>query len=62
MPYSDWRQAAQADAAPSSEWNKDSHAAARLAVNVKEVCIATVVFGAARAAADTTAQNYPERS
>jgi hypothetical protein len=38
MPYGDWRQAAQADAAPSSEWNKDSHAVARLAVNVKEVC------------------------
>ena len=38
MPYGDWRQAAQADAAPSLEWNKDSHAAARLAVNVKEVC------------------------
>lgn len=38
MPYGDWRQAAQADAAPSSEWNKDFHAAARLAVNVKEVC------------------------
>ncbi len=38
MPYGDWRQAAQDDAAPSSEWNKDSRAAARLAVNVKEVC------------------------
>ena len=38
MPYGDWRQAAQASAAPSSEWNKDSHAAARLAVNVREVC------------------------
>ena len=22
MPHGDWRQAAQADAAPSSEWNK----------------------------------------
>lgn len=38
MPYDDWRQAARADAARSSEWNKDSRAAARLAVNVKEVC------------------------
>ena len=38
MPYGDWRQAAQAAAAPSSEWNKDSHATAGLAVNVKEVC------------------------
>ena len=39
MPYGDWSQAAQDDAAPSSEWSKDSHAAARLAVNVKEVCL-----------------------
>ena len=38
MPYGDWRQAAQSYAAPSSEWNKDSYAAARLAVNVQEVC------------------------
>jgi hypothetical protein len=38
MPYGDWRQAAQADAAPSSEWNRESHPAARLTVNVKEVC------------------------
>ena len=37
MPYGDWRQAAQAAAAPSSEWNKDSHAATRLEVNVKTV-------------------------
>jgi hypothetical protein len=39
MPYNDWRQAAQDDAAPSSEWNKDSQAPARLAVNVKEACL-----------------------
>ena len=38
IPYGDWRQATQHDAAQSSEWNKDSQAAARLAVNVKEVC------------------------
>ena len=38
MPNGDWRQAAQDDAAQSSEWNKDTQAAARLAVNVKEVC------------------------
>ena len=39
MPYGDWRrQAAQDDAAQSSEWNKDSQGAARLAVTVKEVC------------------------
>ena len=37
MPYGDWRQAVQPDAAPSSEWNKDSRVAARLAVNVEEV-------------------------
>ena len=37
MPYGDWRQAAQDDAAQLSEWNKDSQAAVRLAVNVKEV-------------------------
>jgi len=37
-PYGDWRRAAQDDAAQSSAWNKDSQAAARLAVNVKEVC------------------------
>jgi hypothetical protein len=36
MPYGDWRQAVKDDA-PSSEWNKDSRAAARLAVNVEEV-------------------------
>jgi len=33
LPYGDWRKAPQADAAPSSAWTKDSHAAARLAVN-----------------------------
>ena len=38
MPYGDWSQAALDDAAPSSDWNKDSRAVARLAVNVKEVC------------------------
>ena len=38
MPYGDWRQAAHDDAAPSSDWNKDSRSAARLAVNVKQVC------------------------
>jgi hypothetical protein len=36
MPYGDWRQAVQDDA-PSSESNKDSRVAARLAVNVEEV-------------------------
>ena len=39
MPYGDWRQAVQ-DVAQSSEWNKDSRAAARLAVNVEEVLFA----------------------
>jgi hypothetical protein len=39
MPYGDWSQTAQDDAARSSEWNKDSQAAARLAVNAKEVCL-----------------------
>ena len=38
MPYGDWRQAAQVDAAPSSDWNKESRSAARLVVNVKQVC------------------------
>ena len=38
MPYGGWRQSAQDDAAPSSEWNKDARAAARLTANVKEVC------------------------
>jgi hypothetical protein len=38
MPYGDWRQAVQDGAAPSSEWNKDSRAVARLAVNAKQVC------------------------
>jgi hypothetical protein len=38
MPYGDWRLAVQDDAAPSSDWNKDPRFAARLAVNVKEVC------------------------
>ena len=38
MPYSEWRQVVKNAAAPSSEWNKDSRAVARLAVNVKEVC------------------------
>lgn len=38
MPYGDWRQTEPDDAAPSSEWNKDSRTAARLAANVKEVC------------------------
>jgi len=37
-PHGDWRQAAQNDAAQSSEWNKDSQPVARLAVTVKEVC------------------------
>ena len=31
MPYGDWRQAAEDDAALSSGWNKDSQATARLA-------------------------------
>ena len=31
MPYGDWRQAADDDAALSSGWNKDSQATARLA-------------------------------
>jgi len=38
MPYGGWRQSAQDDAAPSSEWNKDARAAARLTANVKEIC------------------------
>ena len=38
MPYGYWRDAAQDDAAHSSAWSKDSQAAARLAVNVNEVC------------------------
>ena len=38
MPYGDWRQAAQDNAAPSSDWNKGSRSAARLAVNIKQVC------------------------
>jgi hypothetical protein len=38
VPCGDWLQATQDDATPSSEWNKDSRAVARLAVNVKEVC------------------------
>ena len=38
MLYGDWRRAVQDDAAPSSEWNKDSRAVARLAVKSKEVC------------------------
>jgi hypothetical protein len=38
MPHSEWRQAVKDDAAPSSEWNKDSRAVARLAVKAKEVC------------------------
>jgi len=36
MPYGDWRLAVQ-DPGPSSAWNKDARAA-RLAVNVEEVC------------------------
>ena len=38
MPYGDWRQAVPDDAGHTSEWNQGSQAAARLAVNVKEVC------------------------
>ena len=38
MPYGGWRQSAQDDAAPSSEWNKDARSVARLTANVKEVC------------------------
>ena len=31
MPYGDWHQTVQDDAAPSSDWNKGSRSAARLA-------------------------------
>ena len=60
MPNSDWRQAVQTDPAPSSEWNKDSRAVARLAVNVKRFVHRKEVVFDARPAAETTAQNYPE--
>ena len=62
-PYGDWRQAAQPDAAPSSEWNKGFPCGREASGDYQRgLFIPTVVFGAARAAADTTAQNYPERS
>jgi len=62
MPYGDWRQAAQADAARSGVEQGFPCGREASGECQRGLFIATVVFGAARAAADTTAQNYPERS